>query len=105
MQAGHRSGTEHGDIDSLHRSSGVEMGEALAISLIKALELLGGAGVAHELMAGQEYRLDAYIEQAGRRLAAHHVHDHGAGDGGSGPGAPLEAFELEYAVAGRALVV
>src|SRR6185436_7437393 len=83
----------------------VQVLQAFAVRLVEAFELLGRAGVPDELVAGEEGGLHALREEALGDAAADHVHDHAAGDGRGGPGAPLEALELEDAVAGGALVV
>src|SRR5262245_22323026 len=85
--------------------SRVKMGQALPVRLVEAFELLGRAGVSDALVAGEQGGLHALREEALGNAAADHVHDHAAGDGRGGPGAPLEAGELDDAVAWGALVV
>src|SRR4029453_4167094 len=82
-----------------------KMGEALPVSLVKPLELFLGADVALKLMAGQEYRLAAELKKAFGYLAAEHVDDHCARDGGGRPGSPVQACQLDNAIARRALIV
>src|SRR5262245_50054211 len=83
----------------------VQMLQALPVRLVEALQLFGRAGVSDELVAGEQGGRLAELEEPFGGAAADHVHDHAAGDGRGGAGAPLEALELDDAVAGGALVV
>ena len=73
--------------------------------LIIALQLLLGAGVADKVVAGQHLDPHPFGDQPFGNGTTQHIHDHRAGDGGSGAGAPFQAFDLDDTVALGTVVV
>ena len=81
------------------------MRETLAIAVVKAFELFGGARVADELMRGQHDGGHAFFQQHLCRTTAQHIDNHSTRHGRSRPGAPFQAFQFDYGVACRTAVV
>ena len=81
------------------------MFEALAIGLVERFQLLRGAGISHELVAGQQHWFHASRQQRFGGSAAEHIDDGGTSNRGNRAGTPFQALELDEAIARRALVV